>query len=76
MTVYCPKCGSDDIDALEGPHTISEDETSTILTQQDRCNKCHHVWMDEWIRYDIGDDDNWLEEYDYTEGDIGQDGEI
>jgi hypothetical protein len=25
---------------------------------------------------DDDDDENWLEEYDYTEGDIGQDGEI
>jgi len=25
--------------------------------------------------FDYGDDD-WLDEYDYTEGDIGQDGEI
>lgn len=27
-----------------------------------------------WLWWD--DEDDWLEDYDYTEGDIGQDGEI
>lgn len=36
--------------------------------------------FDDWglfdgAPFDYGDDD-WLDDYDYTEGDIGQDGEI
>lgn len=65
---------------------LPEDEPDVIemcdVELHGTCDHCDHpclayfkhkAW---WVDCDSYDDDDWLEDYDYTEGDVGQDGEI
>lgn len=48
MTVYCPKCGKQELTPLTDPFKIDEEVDQILFQQLEKCDTCGHEWLDKW----------------------------